>query len=72
MTQNGKGSNRRPTAVPRETFHANWDKIFANREPPIEYTNLLRSGMFFELYPQLSGMWELDKPLWFALQPKST
>lgn len=25
------------------------------------YTQLLRSGMFFEFYPELTGNWEIDK-----------
>ena len=26
-----------------------------------EYKNLLKSGMFFEFFPQLTGNWEDDK-----------
>ncbi len=27
-----------------------------------QYDKLLASGMFFELHPDLSGNWEIDKP----------
>ena len=30
-----------------------------------EYDQLLKSGMFFELYPELSGNWEEDKEIIF-------
>ena len=26
-----------------------------------EYKSLLKSGMFFEFFPQLTGNWEIDK-----------
>lgn len=29
-----------------------------------EYKGLLKTGMFFELYPNLSGNYELDKDFW--------
>ena len=29
-----------------------------------EYRELLKSGMFFEFYPALSGNYEQDKALW--------
>ena len=29
------------------------------------YKKLLNSGMFWELYPQLSGVWEEDKDYWY-------
>jgi hypothetical protein len=29
------------------------------------YTKLLKSGMFWELYPQLTGVWEEDKDFWY-------
>lgn len=29
-----------------------------------EYERLLKSGMFFEFYPQLTGIWEKDKIEW--------
>lgn len=28
------------------------------------YDMLLKSGMFWELYPQLTGTWEEDKEFW--------
>lgn len=29
------------------------------------YNMLLKSGMFFEFYPQLTGEWEEDKDFWY-------
>jgi len=29
-----------------------------------EYKELLKSGMFWEFYPELTGDWEKDKPHW--------
>lgn len=29
------------------------------------YTRLLNSGMFWELYPQLTGVWEEDGDFWY-------
>lgn len=29
------------------------------------YMKLLRSGMFFEFYPDLTGEWEEDKDFWY-------
>lgn len=29
-----------------------------------EYQQLLKSGMFFEFYPSLTGNWEKDKNQW--------
>lgn len=28
------------------------------------YDTLLKSGMFWEFYPELSGVWEEDKEFW--------
>ena len=28
------------------------------------YNKLLKSGMFFEIYPMLTGEWDVDKKLW--------
>lgn len=33
-----------------------------------EYLVELRSGMFFEWYPQLTGEWEKDNVDWFLLK----
>lgn len=29
------------------------------------YDRLLKSGMFWEFYPQLTGEWEEDKDFWY-------
>ncbi len=29
------------------------------------YNTLLKSGMFYEFYPQLTGNWDEDKDFWF-------
>lgn len=29
------------------------------------YDLLLKSGMFFEFYPQLTGEWDKDKDFWY-------
>ena len=29
-----------------------------------EYEELLKTGMFFEFYPNLTGVYELDKNFW--------
>lgn len=29
------------------------------------YKKLLNSGMFWELYPELSGEWDKDKDYWY-------
>jgi hypothetical protein len=33
-------------------------------EPPVEYLQSIQSGMFWELYPHLSGQWKLDAAEW--------
>lgn len=37
-----------------------------------EYNDLLRSGMFFEWYPNLSGDWEKDAEQWFEIYYEMT
>lgn len=77
---NGKGSKSRPLSVDHDTFSNNWDRVFGKKsdecaysglpsmsnymEPPVEYTNLLKSGVFWELFPGLTGMWSEDKTRW--------
>ena len=40
----------------------NTDKVrYKPIKKQINYQNLLNSGMFWELYPELSGDWEKDK-----------
>lgn len=36
-----------------------------------DYNKLLASGMFWEFYPELSGVWELDKIVIFCHKPTS-
>jgi hypothetical protein len=78
---NGKGDTPRPLSVDHATFASNWDRIFKSNDtceysgllntasyedvPPQEYTNLLTSGMFWEVRPDLTGMWSQDKDLWY-------
>jgi hypothetical protein len=33
-------------------------------DPPAEYLQSIQSGMFWELYPHLSGQWKLDASEW--------
>ena len=40
------------------------NKVKARNEAPDEYLASVRSGMFWELYPHLSGKWELDAMEW--------
>ena len=76
---NGKGHSPRPFSVDQETYANNWDRIFRKSDiceysglpntssydsPPIEYMQMLKSGMFWELYPELTGSWEYDKISW--------
>lgn len=35
-----------------------------NNDIKRSYDNLLKSGMFWELYPQLTGNWDEDKAFW--------
>lgn len=34
------------------------------KKSEIEYNQLLKSGMFYEFYPQLTGIYEQDKKEW--------
>jgi hypothetical protein len=68
---NGKGDTPRPFSVDQETFNNNWDRIFNNSNediPDIEYTAALRSGLFWELFPELTGYWKADKLRWKTLR----
>ena len=65
---NGKGDTPRPLSIDQETFSQNWDRIFGKKTQesvPEEYTKMLASGMFFELFPQLTGNWNTDKNVWY-------
>lgn len=33
-----------------------------------QYTKLLHSGMFWELHPELTGVWEKDQEGWISIQ----
>jgi hypothetical protein len=43
------------------------NKVKHANEPPQEYLQSVQSGMFWELYPQLSGKWEFDSCEWARL-----
>jgi hypothetical protein len=65
MSNNGKGDTPRPFSVDQETFSNNWDRIFKkSQDPDPTYVKVLESGIFWELFPELTGMWEEDKQLW--------
>ena len=36
-------------------------------KPVEEYYSLLKSGMFYEFYPELSGEWEKDRDQWLTV-----
>lgn len=83
MSQNGKGDTPRPLSVDQKTFKNNWERTFSknslDRELTLsekhqfytEYNELLKSGMFYELFPELSGTWEVDKEHWYAKMSRS-
>ncbi len=37
-----------------------------------EYNQLLKSGMFWEFYPNLSGEWEQDEEQWLEIYEELT
>lgn len=43
------------------------NKLKQTNEPPQEYLQSVQSGMFWELYPELSGKWEFDSCEWTRL-----
>jgi hypothetical protein len=43
------------------------NKLKQTNDPPYEYLQSVQSGMFWELYPQLSGKWEFDSCEWKRL-----
>ena len=76
---NGKGDVRRPLSISHHKFNDNWDMIFRKEElceysglssvssystPAPEYIALLTSGLFWELHPTLTGIWNQDKDSW--------
>lgn len=79
---NGKGDAPRPLSVDQETFASNWNRIFnknnnceysglpstaSYEEPDKEYSALLSSGKFWELFPGLTGNWSEDKHRWSSI-----
>lgn len=71
MSENGKGDKQRPLSVGQEIFTSNWERTFKSNEltevytvAPDEYIQTIQSGMFWELYPELTGTWELDAAAW--------
>lgn len=80
MSTNGKGSKPRPFSIPFHEYDKNHTNIFppkvrerynGNRDELIffeEYLKELNSGMFFEIYPELSGNWKDDKATWSAIK----
>jgi len=57
-----------PTPVTAESIQKELtdlsNKVKTRTEAPDEYLASVRSGMFWELYPHLSGKWELDTVEW--------
>ncbi len=43
------------------------NKLKAQTDVPDEYVKTIQSGMFWELYPDLTGSWELDAIEWGKL-----
>jgi hypothetical protein len=43
------------------------NKLKEQKEAPAEYLQTIQSGIFWELYPQLSGKWEFDSCEWTRL-----
>lgn len=70
MSQNGKGDDSRPLSVSKKQYDENYERIFGKKEEvaPEEYKKLLASGMFWELFPQLTGTWRLDRYDWDKLK----
>lgn len=76
MATNGKGSSPRPFSISQTEYvdkHARTfppkirEKYDGDRNELIlfeEYLAELNSGMFFEIYPQLTGEWKKDKSEW--------
>lgn len=67
---NGKGDKPRPLSVDNDTYANNFDRIFGKKESQKtkaqkEYDKLKESGMFWELFPHLTGDWEKDKHEWY-------
>lgn len=73
----GKGDGARPFSVDQETFATRHEATFGYKMPwwelrdYEEYKKVLDSGMFFELFPGLTGTWKEDKLRWMSLRTAS-
>lgn len=76
MTSAGKGDTPRPLSVDQTTFENNWERTFRKQTDQVptlsekftlynEYKEQLDSGKFWELHPELTGNWEIDKETWY-------
>jgi hypothetical protein len=87
MSQNGKGSKARPLSLSKEEFDKRLENTFGESvvkkyadlsnlrnevEMFEEYQKLLKSGMFFEIYPDLTGEWQRDKFNWYNIKAKQS
>ena len=57
MSDGGKGSAPRPFSVGRDTFEDNWDKIFGNKIPWDNYSDLPSPAAYDEVKKD-------DEPVW--------
>ena len=80
MTAAGKGDKPRPLSVDQKTYARNWETVFGEKSNQCEYSGLpsissyddeyqiflieVKSGMFWEWYPELTGVWETDRDRW--------
>jgi hypothetical protein len=53
-----------PTPATVESIQREINELSNKLKAPDEYLASIQSGMFWELYPELSGKWELDAPVW--------
>lgn len=72
MSEAGKGDAPRPMSVDKKTFDKNFIRTFGNKnEEDVldlfeeDYIAELNSGMFWEWYPGLTGVWSDDKFYWW-------
>ena len=74
---NGKGYTPRPFSVDQKTYETNWANTFKQTSDRLlslsekyalhaEYVQQVESGMFWEMHPELTGTWEVDKEQWYA------
>ena len=62
---NGKGDSSRPFSVDRDVFEANMRQTINNAKD--RYREAVASGMFWELFPELTGVWSEDREKWTEL-----